>query len=536
MTSASLAVLALGAAPAAAATEPTAGATGKPFKGTNANGTVRGFADLHLHITADMRAGGAVISGRAFHPDGVAEALGHDADLHGADGSADVTGNLLRDGVPFGTHDTGGWPTFSGWPTHGTNTHQQIYWVWLKRAWLAGERLVVAQTIEDQPICEIEPRRVHSCDETETIRAEIDRLRELEAYVDRQSGARGRGFFRLVRSPAEARRVIERGKLAVVIGIESSNLFGCAEAEAVLCTKADVDAGMRMYRRLGVRSMFIAHWVDNAFAGAALEGGDKGAFINVFNRFQTGHWFNTAPCPDPAQGEEVAPLSLVETGVLSVYFPATAPLAAESPPTYPPGKQCNSKGLTPLGAYLVRRLIANRMLIDVDHMSELARDRVLEIAARHDYPLVSGHTNTGGLWTDAELTKLIGGGGIASATPDTAAALAAKLRALGGYRRGVPLGTDTGGFSTLPGPDATIAPLAYPFESHDGAVSFDRQTTGERSFDLNTDGVAHYGLFADLIAQVERVPGGKAATRSLFRSAEAYLRMWERAWGAKRRD
>ena len=33
---------------------------------------VHGFADLHLHITADMRAGGRVIYGRAFHPRGIA--------------------------------------------------------------------------------------------------------------------------------------------------------------------------------------------------------------------------------------------------------------------------------------------------------------------------------------------------------------------------------------------------------------------------------------------------------------------------------
>ena len=476
-----------------------------------------------------MRAGGQVIYGEAFHPHGIAEALGHDADVHGADGSADVTGNLLRDGVPFGTHDTHGWPTFSGWPTHDTNTHQQVYWAWLQRAFLAGERLVVAQAIEDEPICKIEPRRSRSCDETEAIRGQIERLRGLEDYVDAQSGGRGRGWFRLVRNPKRARAVIERGKLAVVIGIESSNLFGCSELnDEPQCTRADVDRGIRAYRRLGVRSLFIAHWVDNAFAGAALEGGDKGAFINVFNRFQTGHYFRTAPCPHPDQGEEVEPLSPVEAAVLSVYFPATAPIAAEPPPSYPPGKQCNAKGLTPLGAYLVRRLIANRMLIEVDHLSAAARERVMEIAERRDYPLVSSHNGTGGHWTKAELRRLIDGGGVAAATPDMAPELAEKIRELGRYRPAVPLGTDTGGFSSLPGPDER-ATLPYPFRSYDGEMRFDRQTTGERSFDLNGDGVAHYGLFADLIALMERGAGGKAATRSLFGSAEAYLRMWERA-------
>ena len=84
--------------------EAKADATGKSFKGTTANGTVKGFVDAHLHITSDMRAGGRVIDGRAFAPFGVTRALGGDAKNHGPDGSLDVTGNLLRSGTPFGTH------------------------------------------------------------------------------------------------------------------------------------------------------------------------------------------------------------------------------------------------------------------------------------------------------------------------------------------------------------------------------------------------------------------------------------------------
>jgi hypothetical protein len=86
------------------------GAGGRPFTGTDAHGAVRGWADVHVHITADQRAGGRVISGEPFVPAGIEQALGQDASEHGADGSLDATGNLLRDGLPFGTHDTHGWP------------------------------------------------------------------------------------------------------------------------------------------------------------------------------------------------------------------------------------------------------------------------------------------------------------------------------------------------------------------------------------------------------------------------------------------
>jgi microsomal dipeptidase-like Zn-dependent dipeptidase len=518
--------------------EAQADATGKSFKGTTANGTVKGFVDAHLHITSDMRAGGRVIDGRAFAPFGVTRALGGDAKNHGPDGSLDVTGNLLRSGSPFGTHDVHGWPTFAGWPVHDTITHQQTYYMWLKRAWKAGERLVVAQTVEDAPLCNLEPRRSHSCNETATIKLEIKRLKKLERYVDAQSGGPGKGWFRIVRSPSQAKQVIKQGKLAVIIGIESSDLFNCSEfMDKPNCTKADVDRGIKQYKKLGVRGMFIAHWVDNAFAGAALEGGARGSFIGILEALQTGEYFTTGPCPEKGQGEEVSTLGLPILKFLSQFFPDAKKVLGVPIPHYPAGKQCNAKGLTDLGHYLVRRMMANHMLIEVDHMSERARLAVMKIAEAHDYPLVSSHTDTGGFWTKSDLQRLYALGGFATARLDDPTQLADTILK---FRRekspshyfGVGLGSDTGGFSELPGPpsDAATNPLQYPFHSYMGNVDFAREQTGERTFDLNTDGVAHYGLVPDLLADTQQEPRGDKAMRLLFRSAQAYLDTWSAAY------
>jgi microsomal dipeptidase-like Zn-dependent dipeptidase len=517
--------------------EADVGASGRPTRGTNRKGAIFGFADMHLHVTANLRAGGAVLSGEPYDPYGITQALGHDADEHGTDGSLDVTGNLLRTGVPFGTHDTHGWPTFDGWPVHDTITHQQTYYVWLKRAWMAGERLIVAQTVEDQPICEIEPIKTHSCDETTAVAQQIQSLRGLQGYVDAQAGGKGKGWFRLVYNPRQARAVMERGKLAVLIGIESSNLFGCSERMDVpQCTPADIDRGIRNARRLGVRTVFPMHWTDNAFGGAAVEGGGRGTFINVLERFGTGHYFRTGPCPQPGQGETMGTLSTVELGFLSTFFPAAQPIAQEAFPVYPAGTQCNAKGLTQLGAYLIRRLMANHMLIEMDHMSEWARESVLRMAKRRRYPLVSSHTGTGGYWTPQQLHLLYALGGMAAARADDPSALAARIGELKNYRSkrhyfGVGLGTDTGGFSSLPGPrqDAAQLPLRYPYRGYFCKVTFQREQSGARTFDLNKDGVAHYGLVPDLLADMQQ-HGGGPAMRSLFRSAEAYLRMWELAY------
>jgi microsomal dipeptidase-like Zn-dependent dipeptidase len=478
--------------------EAKVGARGR-FDPTKPNGSVRGFADLHLHVASDLRAGGSVIYGEAFDPFGIGEALGRDAETHGPDGSLDVTGNLLRTGEPTGTHATDGWPTFTGWPTFDTYTHQQTYYRWLERVWRSGMRLVVAQMVEDEPLCEIEPLRTHSCDEMETVKLEIARMRALEAYVDAQSGGRGRGWLEIVTNPSQARRAIEDGKLAVVLGMETSSPFGCSEYQgAPQCTREDIDAGLREMRRLGLRSMFVAHWVDNGFGGAAFEEGAKGEFIRTFEVVQTGHPFATEPC----------------TG------------AGEA------GGECNSLGLTDLGEYLVRRLMDKHMLIETDHMSQKMRAAVFELVEKRDYPLVSSHTGTGGEWTPAQLERLNRLGGLATVRPGTAPEMAADLRELERSADAVALGSDTGGFSALPGPrpDAAARPLRYPFKSFVCDVRLVRQRTGERTYDLNVDGVAHYGLFADLVADVERQRHGRRALKPFFRSAEAYLAMWETAY------
>ena len=493
------------AAPALAA-EAQLNVTGKPFRGTNADGTVRGFVDAHLHIVADLRAGGHVIHGKAFDPRGIEFALGGDEQTHGPQGALDVTGNLLRSGGPAGTHDTQGWPSFTGWPAFDTNTHQQVYYRWLQRVHRAGLRVVVAQIVEDEPLCLIEPLKRHTCDETEVVKLGVARLRALEAYVDERAGGPGKGWLRLVRDPAQARRVVERGKLAVVIGVESSGLFGCyAPAGIPRCDKAGIERGIALYRSLGISSVFVAHWTDNALAGAAIEGGDKGLFIGTFQILESGAPFSLGACPEPGQGEQPEPAAV-----------------------YGEGHRCNTKGLTALGEYAVERLMDNGFLIEVDHISERARLRVLELAERRGHPLVSSHTDTGGPWSESTLRRLFALGGFAAARPSTAAGTAATIARLRsfGTDAGVGLGTDTGGFATLPAPE----PATYPFTLGDAA--FERQRTGTRTFDLNRDGVAHYGLFADHLAAMAAKPGGEAALAALFRSAEGYLRTWASARAA----
>jgi hypothetical protein len=71
--------------------------------------------------------------------------------------------------------------------------------------------------------------------------------------------------------------------------------------------------------------------------------------------------------------------------------------------------------------------------------------------------------------------------------------------------------------------------VTYPFEGL-GGVTIDQQVSGERIYDINVDGVSHYGLYPDWIEDLRQQAGQNIAD-DMARGAEAYLQVWERAEG-----
>lgn len=62
-------------------------------------------------------------------------------------------------------------------------------------------------------------------------------------------------------------------------------------------------------------------------------------------------------------------------------------------------------------------------------------------------------------------------------------------------------------------------------------VALARCVAGTREFDVNVDGMAHYGMLPDFLqdsVNVARAAGRPEALKPLFRSAEVYLEMWEK--------
>lgn len=72
-------------------------------------------------------------------------------------------------------------------------------------------------------------------------------------------------------------------------------------------------------------------------------------------------------------------------------------------------------------------------------------------------------------------------------------------------------------------------PITYPFSSYDGTVTFEPPQLGNRAVDFNEEGMLHIGLLPELIEDARRDGVTDEELEPLFRSAEAYIRMWERA-------
>ncbi|MBO2445739.1 Coagulation factor 5/8 type domain-containing protein [Actinomadura barringtoniae] len=505
--------------------------TGAPFRGTTPDGQVRGYIDAHTHLMSYEGFGGDLLCGEAFDPRGIQEAL-RDCPDHGKDGSLAWFENFVSKGSPFGTHDTTGWPTFKDWPAAHSLTHQQAYYTWVERSWRAGQRILVNQLVSNRTLCELYPLKKYPCDEMSSIRLQAQSTYALQDYVDKQSGGPGKGWFRVVRNPDEARQVIEQGKLAVVLGIETSEPFGCRQIGGrPQCTAQQIDSGLDEMKKLGVSSMFVCHKFDNALCGVRFDPDTTGVIMNLGNFYGSGRFWQADTCREPEHDNPITPANDL-TDLLAGPLAYLRPLGVTLP-IYPKAPHCNINGLTDLGAHMVQGMIKRGMIVEVDHMSAKAAGQTLSILEKAKYSgVISGHS-----WMDmgyaSRVYKL---GGMVTSYGSPAPSFAGEWRTAKKasdprYLFGFGYGLDANGLGPLPAARANnqANPLRYPYTSpFDPNVKLDRERTGERTWDVNTEGVANYGLVPDWLADVRNVAGPEIIA-DMSRGAEAYLEMWKRA-------
>ena len=564
--------------------ELTLDAAGTPTKTTFDDGDLYGIVDTHSHILSNFAfGGGGIFHGEAFHPLGVEHALPDCDFIHGEDGNKDFFGyafdtagaggadlaglipDLVAGQLGEFNHTTDGYPEFTEWPHAPTrSTHQTQYYRWLERAWLAGLRLVIQHATTNEVICEftagqgLQDTR-YECSDMVAVDRIIDETYAMQDYIDAQAGGPGLGFFRVVDTPAKAREVIEGGKMAVVLGIETANLFECTSVDKAgnpTCDLAYVQEQLDYYYALGVRAMFPVHKYDNAFTPGD---GDR-AFIELGNFLNSGHWSNfTEECPQDIDGGGFdngdvffgglnmprdtylsdppnntsnypdAPVSIVSLYLNEILAP---PLE---------GDYCQNATMTDLGEQLLEEMMMRGMIIEVDHFPQWSYQRVYELLEEANYPAAGTHgrNNNGRLYALGGISKT----GLGTCRdPNNPGAQTQRLLDRvqqitdeGGYPA-EGFGFDLNGFAGAPGPrfgdnsgcgDPQTDPVTYPFSSYAGDVEFTPPVIGNREIDFSTEGMSHIGLLPELIEDARRDAANESDLDPLFRSAEGYIRMWE---------
>ena len=450
--------------------------------------TIAGFADTHVHQFGNLGHGGRVLDGRSGDTDdgsttydaslrdmgsflcnATGKALrGCDAVAAGGTGAHDFGfwGNALVDLIGLG-HNKDGIKNLPEWLTYSNSMHQQVYKTALKRAVDGGLRLMVMQAVNSEFLCKAVAllgggQSPLSCDDSMALDMQITAAYRFQSEIDREANCfvpdeglpntnldNSCGWYRIVTTPAAARKVMKNGKLAVVLGIEAGTPFACGTGPSggiwaggsdgdwnkggtrPTCAVGGSTAGainildppdpmsLQFFYNRGVRHVFPVHGANNGLGSAGLFNPSN---LYAYNQAAlNGTWFRPGPClnrgenlvgPDGPMAYRISPalkLSLGPFGDIDFgWILFGSGMAVPSGFPGGSGATCNLGGnfsdgvafpaapfgLTSLGRSVIQEMMKRRMLIDVDHMSERSHvDAVAESRKSFNYPLVSGHAN-----------------------------------------------------------------------------------------------------------------------------------------------
>ena len=285
-----------------------------------------------------------------------------------------------------------GYPDFTNWPRWNDIVHQKMWWEWVARAKDGGLRVMVALAHNNRLLGEVvldnNPGGPISGYADDANSADLQ-IKEIAAFVNHHTDV-----MELAKTSADLYNIVQRGHIAVVLGIEVDNL-GDFNDKQPISTKMVDDEINRLYTN-GVRYIFPIHLTDNVFGDTALYDG----LFNLANFRETGRFW-TVGCSQP--GDQVS----AHTLGLPPNFPAppgmpTPPRSPDCPlqgtaiPTATGNVNVRTPGgLTTLGQYAVKAMMKKGMIVDIDHMSNAAVETALQMAEKvpnGGFPLMSGHS------------------------------------------------------------------------------------------------------------------------------------------------
>jgi microsomal dipeptidase-like Zn-dependent dipeptidase len=358
---------------------------------------VRGLADFHSHQFAEFGFRRALLTHSTDPGAGCGPVLS-------ANPGSFQLAELIKDGLVSEAAEQ--MKRNQCYPTPTNRAGQQMDTDSLKRAWQYGLRLLVVHAVNSEFLCEAAGLLTGDCYDRTAIEAQLIAAQALETSIDAQSGGPGTGWYRIVRSPAEARTAIAKGQLAVVLGVEASNAFGgCAIVSGRTTAAVAPPVGtnspqtlfrlncstsllggmiasggtarsvalLERYRELGARHFFIVHNLGGIGGGYAL-----------FNPLM--HGVN-----NPVRRAPGSPFDRV-ADINRVVIAARLPINAWNCRFGFDGGRCNSDGLSGTGLQLARAMAGYGSVIDIDHLSLRSKAAIGgPDGLGQQYPLVSSH-------------------------------------------------------------------------------------------------------------------------------------------------
>ncbi len=529
-----------------------------------------GFVDLHTHPLSYLGFGGKLIFGAvdsdallpttrtlfgtscwppANVPRSEVTAMGPPFEniVYGpSDPLANPCGDSLRAGVvtalegllgspwyPGPTYLTSGPPAFLTWPAWNDVLRQKMWVDWIQRAHQGGLGVMVALAVNNKLLGDMTagPGDLPTNDKGT---ADLQ-ISEMKNFISRHD------FMQLALNSTDVYNAVSSKKLAVVIGVEIDHIGDLVGNVPAAAINAEID---RLYAE-GVRYIFPVHLVDNPIGASAA----YNDLFDVANVYENGVAMSLT-C-ESGIGYRYTPPSAALTAAAFVKLGTSTPGIPDAVPCLPgygnvnAGSPSGFVGLTPAGKAAVQHMMDLGMLIDVDHMSELAVTDTILLAEQNTpiaYPLMSGHNNLRGsgdpanstgerqlnAWQYAQIGLLHGMAGIGSAKADAGVWLNTFQATLGAM---VPtnapagaFGTDADGMEFMMPPrqgsnvNPALPPAPFP--------ALPPATDGAKTWDYNRDGVAHYGLLPDYLQDVATLPGGQAAVQRMFGGAEYFYETW----------
>jgi microsomal dipeptidase-like Zn-dependent dipeptidase len=541
--------------------------------------SLRGYADLHTHPMVNLGFGGKLIHGgpdvgsllpadtgcnKKVRAKNIEHALSHAGPTHGSPDQI-ICGDAFRRGIIFAYQkandalvtvgsEAQGAPNFTGYPKWNDIAHQKMWVDWIRRSYNAGQRVMVALATHNDTLA----AAVSGPGDGPTGQRASAKLQiaEIKAFV-----ARHKDFMEVALTPADLRRIVAANKMAIVLGAEIDNFVDfskipVAQLPLASARAAAIRASVQEWHTEGVRYLFPVHVLNNPVGGTAVYEN----LFNYANKREMGSWWKLQCAADGDNikhkfstliGDDVpTEVKVLLSGLSNIKVGLD--LNAPAPPSCGKNGHKNAQGLnlnqdgTGDGKVALAEMMRLGMLIDVDHMSEKGVNDTLALAEAvpNGYPLVSGHTGLRTFKFDENqrtqtqlerIGKLGGMFGLGSADLP-ANAWAAQYAVANSFISGlettkgktavfgegrVSFGTDLNGLvkGAPPRAGANLYSSAFP-----------KSKTANKTWNYRTEGVAHYGMMADFLADVRTEPNyGKQVYSSIMKNAEVFADMWEKA-------